>query len=197
VADIFICYRTDDAAYEAAQLNHALTERYGADRVFIDLTMAPGTRYPDAIRGAVNAAKVILAVIGPRWATATDKAGRICLEDPADWVRQELAIAFRTGIPVVPVMLDGAKLPSRQLLPADLRDIRQRQRCYLRRRTLHADRVQLVHQLEQVIPGLVPLPRDQFEGRPNRYKMSNEASNGGVIYGNQGGSMSINNGSSR
>jgi hypothetical protein len=158
VADIFINYRTGDAPYEAAQLNQALSERYGADRVFFDLAMLPGTLGPEAIPAAVRAANVVLAVIGPRWATVTDKTGRRCLDDPEDWVRQELSIALRTGRTVIPVMLDGARFPSRDLLPADLRDIRKPQRFYLRRRSLHADHLLLVRQLEQVVPGLKPLP---------------------------------------
>jgi len=158
VADIFISYRTDDAPYEAAQLNHVLSERYGADRVFFDLAMRPGTLGPEAIRAAMRAANVVLAVIGPRWATVTDNTGRSCLDNPEDWVRQELSTALQTGRTVIPVMLDGANFPSWDLLPADLRDIRKLQRFYLRRRSLHADHLLLAQHLEQVVPGLEPLP---------------------------------------
>jgi hypothetical protein len=157
VADIFICYRTDDAAYVAPQLNDTLTERYGTDRIFIDLTMRPGSLYPETIRTAVRAANVVLAVIGPRWATAIDKTGRPCLDNPRDWVRDELRTALEAKIAVIPVMLDGAK-PSWSSLPADLRDIRKLQRYYLRRRSLRADYLLLFQALEQVVPGLKPLP---------------------------------------
>ncbi|MGH3792738.1 MAG: hypothetical protein ACRDQ9_18475 [Pseudonocardiaceae bacterium] len=44
--------------------------------------------------GRVRTAPVLLAVVGPRWLTATDPTGRRRIDDPDDWVRRELAEAL-------------------------------------------------------------------------------------------------------
>src|SRR5262249_12907262 len=166
VADIFVSYRADDSAYVAAALYETLAERFGPDRAFLDWSsMPPGTVYPATIRAAVERSRVVLAVIGPHWLTATDASGRRRIDDPRDWVRQELETAFRNGIPVVPVVLDGACLPAPQLLPADVRTLALSQRVQVRRQALRTDLADLASQLERVIPELAPSPPPSLPAR--------------------------------
>ena len=55
---------------------------------------------------------MILVLIGRQWAAS--------LEDPLDWVRLELANAFRRNLLVIPVLVDGARFPGESELPPDL-----------------------------------------------------------------------------
>src|SRR5262249_49350194 len=77
----------------------------------------------------VRQARVVLALIGPRWLQTTDSEGRR-IDDPNDWIRRELVEAFAAGVRVIPVLTDGAELPAEGELPSDLAALT---RCRLRR----------------------------------------------------------------
>jgi hypothetical protein len=86
----------------------------------------PGRDFRKAIDQSVAACSVLLAVIGREWLEAKDAAGDRRLEDPNDFVRIELASALRRDIPVVPVLVRGAKMPHADQLPDDLKDLAYR-----------------------------------------------------------------------
>jgi len=63
-------------------------------------------------------------VIGPGWLDALDKHGKRRLDDPADTLREEIAIALKDrNIRVFPVLVGGAKMPEKDQLPNDIRDL--------------------------------------------------------------------------
>ena len=113
---VFISYRRQDSQPYARDLHSRLAARFGAERVFMDLEIGAGERWRDRLEAAVAASTVLLAVIGPRWS-----GGR--LEDPEDWVRSEIGAGLRSGIAVVPVLVGGARLPTAEELPAELRGL--------------------------------------------------------------------------
>lgn len=88
LAGIFICYRRDDARYPAGWLYDRLSDRFGESRVFMDVeSILPGDDFGQEIIDAVRACKVLLAIIGGQWLTASD--GRNRLWEPRDFVRLE------------------------------------------------------------------------------------------------------------
>ncbi len=181
MADIFVSYRAADSAYVAAELYSTLVERFGPNRAFLDWSsMPPGTVYPATIRAAVERSRVVLAVIGPHWLTEKDASGRRRIDDPGDWVRQELASAFRNGIPVVPVILDGARLPASQELPEDVRMLALSQWARVRLQALRTDLADLAAQLERVIPELAPPPLSSARGAQPAYDMHNGVRSSGT-----------------
>jgi hypothetical protein len=125
VAGIFINYRRGDSAGWAGRLSHELRTVLGTDQVFMDITtIVPGTDYPEDIKKSLDSVDVLVAVIGPRWLTATDeKTGRLRLHDPKDLVRMEIAAALKRRIRVVPVLVGGATMPAAKDLPKDLRGL--------------------------------------------------------------------------
>src|SRR6516162_7928694 len=63
-------------------------------------------------------ATIMLAIIGPNWVDARDeKTGNRRIDDPEDWVRVEIERALAQKIPVIPVLVAGATLPSKSDLP--------------------------------------------------------------------------------
>jgi hypothetical protein len=54
-------------------------------------------------------------MIGPQWLTVCEREGarqgQRRLDDPDDFVRIEVESALARGIPVIPVLVDGAKMP--------------------------------------------------------------------------------------
>jgi hypothetical protein len=124
---IFINYRRTDAEGEAGRLFDELTLQFSPERVFMDVTaIEPGRDFRKAIDESVATCSILLAVIGHGWLEAKDDAGRRRLDDPNDFVRIELASALRRDIPVVPVLVHGAKMPHAAQLPDDLKDLAYR-----------------------------------------------------------------------
>ena len=88
VPTIFISYRRDDAIANAGRLFDWLVRQFGRQHVFLDTqSIAPGEKFPATLLERLAQADVLLAVIGPRWASITDAAGQRRLDDPNDFVR--------------------------------------------------------------------------------------------------------------
>jgi hypothetical protein len=64
---------------------------------------------------------VLLTIIGRQWSAG--EVGKRRLDDVRDFVRIELEAALRRGIPVVPVLVQGASLPSGDELPETLQSL--------------------------------------------------------------------------
>ena len=125
---IFISYRRDDASGHAGRLYDDLVERFGDDRVFIDIdTIELGVDFGDSIEQALDRCEVVLAVIGRSWVKITDSAGLRRLDNPDDYVRMELEAALARGIRVIPVRVQGAPMPSSAELPEGLARLARRQ----------------------------------------------------------------------
>jgi hypothetical protein len=109
---IFISYRRDDAEGQAGRLFDDLTQHFGDDAVFMDVAaIEPGRDFRRVIDEQVASCGVLLAIIGKSWLTAKDESGARRLDDQMDLVRLETASALKRDIPVVPVLVHGARMP--------------------------------------------------------------------------------------
>jgi non-specific serine/threonine protein kinase len=116
--EIFISYRRDDAPGHAGRLFDALTDALGAAAVFMDVEAIPvGADFVAHIDDAVAGCRVFLAVIGPRWLTAELSDGRRRLDLADDYVRREIAAALVSDRRVIPVLVQGARMPAPAALP--------------------------------------------------------------------------------
>src|SRR5271166_3293973 len=124
---IFVSYRRDDAEGEAGRLFDDLVTQFGEDSVFMDVAaIEVGRDFRKAIDDSVATCGVLLAVIGKEWIDAKNEAGQRRLDDPFDFVRLETASALKRDIPVVPVLVHGAKMPRADQLPDDLKELAYR-----------------------------------------------------------------------
>jgi hypothetical protein len=122
MAEIFLSYRRQDSESATGRLADALEAHFGDDRVLRDREFAAGEDFVAAIRRAVESSAVMLVVIGRRWLGASDGGGRRRLDDPADFVRLEIELALAARVGVVPVLVEGAAMPSATELPPSLGD---------------------------------------------------------------------------
>jgi hypothetical protein len=160
---IFISYRRDDSAGYAGRLYDRLAAHFGAERVFMDVEgIEPGLDFVDAIEEAVGSCRVLIAVIGDEWTTATDAAGRRRLDDPNDFIRLETGSALQRGIRVVPVLVGGAVMPLPGDLPDDLKALTRRQAIEINHKQWEASTGELIHTLEGILkaPSADPAPKD-------------------------------------
>src|SRR5439155_888970 len=77
-----------------------------------DRDLRAGERWPDRLKQEVLARDVLLAVIGDKWLTAADNAGRRRLDDRQDWVRQEVSTALKEGKRVIVLLVGTARVPA-------------------------------------------------------------------------------------
>ena len=119
-ARIFISYRRRETAGHAGRLYDKLSEHFGADRVFMDLTMEPGVDFADTIDEAVGECGALVALIGDEWLTVTDASGRRRIDDPADIHRMEIEAALDRGVLLIPALVQDAAMPTADDLPDPL-----------------------------------------------------------------------------
>jgi hypothetical protein len=109
---IFISYRRDETAYPAGWLFDRLAEHFGHAQVFKDVdSIELGDDFVQVITRAVGSCDVLLALIGDEWLTITDEHGRRRLDDPNDFVRLEIEAALRRNVRIIPILVDGARMP--------------------------------------------------------------------------------------
>lgn len=132
---IFIGYRRDDTADVAGRIFDALESRFGRDRIFKDVdNLRPGADFGEYIKTILPRCRVALILIGPNWVNAQDEDGRRRLDDPNDWVRIEIEIALAAGdLDVVPVLINGARMPRAEELPPSLHPLLRRHAATIRR----------------------------------------------------------------
>jgi formylglycine-generating enzyme required for sulfatase activity len=140
VVGIFISYRRGDSEGQARALSLELANYVGAKSVFMDVdSIALGRDFRQSLHESLESCDAVLALIGPNWLDIKDAAGRRRLDDPDDFVRQEIAVALKRNIPVTPVLLQGALMPAQDRLPDDMKDLAFRNGFELSHMRWHSD----------------------------------------------------------
>ena len=130
--NVFISYRRDDTSGYARSLYDRLNERWPGE-VFMDVDAIPlGRDFVEVITERLQVSDTMLVLIGPEWLTAADAHGNRRLDDEGDLVRAEVAAALRRNASVVPVLVQGAAMPTAAELPPDLQPLSRRQGHELR-----------------------------------------------------------------
>src|SRR5262249_49696286 len=135
MSKIIISYRRADSAATAGRIFDRLAMHYGDDAVFMDVDKIPfGTDFGAHVGRVLAGGDILLAVIGPSWlGKAADGTSRVM--DEADPVRVEIESALRQKTRIIPVLVDGASMPSVADLPDALRDL-----AYLNAAPVHVGR---------------------------------------------------------
>ena len=121
---IFISYRRDDSEGQAGRLFDDLSAHFGRNAIFMDVAgIKKGLDFRRIIDAHVASCGVLLVIIGKRWLSAADSKGKRRLDDVNDFVRLETAAALSRDIPVVPVLVQDAVMPSAQELPESLKEL--------------------------------------------------------------------------
>ena len=123
---VFISYRRADSQGTTGRLADRLEVELGRTApLFYDITsIRPGEDFKDVIEETLAQCDVTLVMIGPQWTTLADTEGRRRLDDPDDLVRLEVEHSLRSSTTtVIPVLVDGATMPSADDLPDSLRPL--------------------------------------------------------------------------
>jgi hypothetical protein len=132
MSGIFISYRREDSAGHVGRLHDRLITCFGREQVFKDIdSIKPGEDFSQAIKDAMASCDVVLVIIGKQWLTGIDSKGSSAavskptrrLDNPKDFVRQEIAAALTSKTRMIPVLVQGATMPNQEDLPEDLKGL--------------------------------------------------------------------------
>ena len=146
---VFISYRRDDSSGYAGRIYDHLVTYFGENRVFMDIdTIAPGQDFVRAIEEALGQCDAFLAIIGKHWLSVVDEQGSRRIDDPSDFVRLEITQALSRSIPVIPVLVDAARIPPANDVPADLQALTRLNAFAVSHERFRQDIEQLIKALE-------------------------------------------------
>lgn len=150
---IFISYRREDAKAEARSIYQHLASIYGRDRIFMDVdSIQKGLDFTKVLEQSLEDTSVMLVLMGRTWLHAADERGERRLDDQADYVRLEIATALNRDIPIIPVRVEGARLPRIEELPDDIKGLVRRQGTVITHENFDSDVRGLVGDLAPFLP---------------------------------------------
>lgn len=123
---IFVSYRRADSQGITAHIVDRLNIAFGEPMVFRDIyDIGPGYDFTQVLQNALAESTVMILVIGPSWVAELQRRQQRDQGVEIDWVRQEVRTALMRGIPIIPVLVDGARMPRPNDLPYELSSLPQ------------------------------------------------------------------------
>ena len=148
---IFISYRRDDEAGTAGRLYDHLIRvaKIPRERIFKDVdNIVPGTNFVQKLNSEIASCELMIAILGRRWVGAANEDGSPRLHDINDLVRIEIETALTRSIPLIPLLIDGARWPRPEQLPTSLHLLCQQQGIEVANANFDADIAHLVKAIE-------------------------------------------------
>jgi hypothetical protein len=120
---IFLSYRRGDTQHFTGRLAEMLRHTRGITEIFLDVdSIGAGENFEDRIRAALAQSTVCLVIIGPDWLGAVP-GGVPRIMGERDFVRLEVRAVLGSRCRILPVLADGATMPSPEQLPPELQPL--------------------------------------------------------------------------
>ena len=150
---IFISYRRKDSADVVSHIYDNLVKHFGKETIFMDVDSLPlGIDFKEYISNALRNCKVLLAVIGDKWLETDIATGKTRLEDIKDFVRIEIESALERNIHVIPLLVRGAIIPTKESVPLSLEKLPDHHGMPIRPNPdYHNDMERLIKTLENIL----------------------------------------------
>jgi hypothetical protein len=128
-SNIFLSYRREESAHVAGRIYDHLEREFGAGHVFFDVDGIPiGGDFRHHIRISLIKSQALIVVIGQRWAARFRPSASWFSWSTArtvDYVKIEIELALDHNVRIIPLLVDGASMPSERKMPAKISQI-----CY-------------------------------------------------------------------
>ncbi len=145
---IFISYRRDDARADARSIYQSLQRTFGSKSLFMDVdSIEKGRDFREVLERHLAQCDVMLVVIGRRWW----EIGETRLADGNDFVRLEIETALKRNIAVIPVLVEGASMPSAEKFPENLKLLLYRQSATVTHERFASDMAALEHDIARIL----------------------------------------------
>ncbi len=158
----FISYRRSDSPGYVRALYDRLVQHFDSRHVFMDVDdIQLGFDFVTVLDKNLKDCAVMLVVMGEGWLNARNSSGDRRLDNPADFVRLEISRALERGIPVIPILVNHAQMPSESDLPDNLKALARRQALELNNKNYDYSIQDLVKALEKYLGKPKSRPRNQ------------------------------------
>ncbi|MGN1287428.1 MAG: toll/interleukin-1 receptor domain-containing protein [Bradyrhizobium sp.] len=150
---IFINYRRDDSMGVTGRLHDRLADTFGRKNLFMDVdSIPPGVDFVKRLNDEVARSDILLTVIGPDWLELKNEEGNRRLQAADDFVALEIAAALARDIPVIPILVDGARMPKASDLPEPLKPLAHLNASVLRHDCFGRDVAALIENMRAARP---------------------------------------------
>ena len=150
---IFMSYRREETAPYAGWLYDRLATHFSRNQIFKDDadSIELGDDFVEVINNAVGSCDVLLALIGDRWLRIADQDGQRRIDNPDDFVRLEIEAALARNVRVIPILVEGARMPRADELPESLAKLARKQALELSPSRFDFDTLRLLRVLDRTI----------------------------------------------
>ena len=146
---IFVSYRRADTAGHAGRLVDHLKTQFG-QQVFFDVdSISPGANFHKVIEETFAKCGAVVVLIGKSWLERD--ASMPPFGDSKDVITQEIRFAMESNLPIVPVLVDGATMPSESTLPSQLATLSKLNAIDLRHTSFDRDLQAVREQLGEIL----------------------------------------------
>jgi hypothetical protein len=151
-AGVFISYRRTDQPALAGRLYDKLEVKFGASQVFMDVdSIDLGLDFVEVLNETLARCKVLLVVIGRDWLNAIDEHDVRRLDNPGDYVRIEIETALERNIRVIPILVDGTRMPQASDLPKSISGLARRNGRDIWNARFNSDCLEIISTLERIL----------------------------------------------
>jgi cellulose biosynthesis protein BcsQ len=158
---VYISYRRADTPDIALRLADSLRAEGDHIDLSMDMTdLRPGEDFATRLEAELNAADVVIVLIGPNWRGS--RGGERRIDNDYDHVRMEVKTALARGVRVIPVLVKGARMPRAEQLPEDIRSLALRQAASLNQESWPVDLKRLY---DAITPGVGSVSSSSLGGR--------------------------------
>lgn len=167
MSGLFISYRHKGTMGWAGRLCDDFRQRFDKSQVFMDIMgmdggIRPGRNFEQEITSALSSCDVLVALIDPEWTSCKHPTGGRRLDDPKDWVRNEIASALQRNIFVVPVLVGRATPPEEKDLPEEIKPLCKQQAIELSDHRWNYDVQKLIESIRNLAPRIILKKEDDI-----------------------------------
>ena len=157
---IFVSYRRADSAGYAGRLVDQLKSRFG-DQVFLDVdSIRAGANFHEVIEDTFAKCGAVIVLIGKRWRERDESMPPF--GDSTDVITQEIRIAMESKLPIVPVLVDGASMPTESSLPPSFANQSKLNAIDLRHASFERDMQAVSEELADILGGAKATAIEKF-----------------------------------
>jgi len=166
---IFISYSHDDSAGSTGRLHDSLEQQFGEEIIFQDVdNIQPGENFRNVIDKSIKDCEIFLVIIGKIWASQKDDSGQPKILNNDNYVRIEIETAFKYNKKIIPVIVDGSKMPSQDELPNSISKLIDIHASILRHSNWKSDVTNFCNQIKKIF--------EEIEKKKNTKSLSNNES---------------------
>lgn len=129
---LFISYRRSDSMHAAQRVRAFMQSQFGADAVFIDRDIPPGSDWAQCLRERLADATDVVVLVGDAFLRELRRRGGPAATEEDDWLKTEIETALQLDKAIYPVLIGRLDMPDKAELPAPIQGFADHQAVFAR-----------------------------------------------------------------